>query len=220
MKKKLFILGVWASLFSMSPALSAPVGNLKVIGDIKPPTCMVNGTEQTDVIWDFGKVNLGLIPQNRNYELKPASASLEVICESKTYLTITPVDTYNEFSENPALYALVNKENTDQFVGAFSIDTKNFKVDEKNVFWGRSGPTEYRSTILIKNTISGWTSTSQSQVNASSLKLVPGNKFSVDITTGDYSEIYSRTKLSTNGIDLTKSVDYIGNVVLTFNFGV
>ncbi|MFG0743748.1 fimbrial protein, partial [Providencia sp. TYF_10] len=50
------------SLISLSGvALSAPVANLKVTGSITPPTCMVNGGEEADVLYQFD-ITPGIFP--------------------------------------------------------------------------------------------------------------------------------------------------------------
>ncbi|EOV8629492.1 TPA: fimbrial protein, partial [Proteus mirabilis] len=63
MKKVLLSLAM-LSVISTPVLAKAPVANLKINGDIKPPTCTINGATQSDVIFDYGVISPTLIPQS------------------------------------------------------------------------------------------------------------------------------------------------------------
>ncbi|HGN1887798.1 TPA: fimbrial protein, partial [Proteus mirabilis] len=63
MKKVLLSLTMLA-IISTPVLAKSPVANLKINGDIKPPTCTINGATQSDVIFDYGVISPTLIPQS------------------------------------------------------------------------------------------------------------------------------------------------------------
>lgn len=64
------VLALAITILSTS-ALSAPVGNLKVLGDIKPPTCTVNGSSETELFYNFDNISPSIIPQDSVYNGLP-----------------------------------------------------------------------------------------------------------------------------------------------------
>ncbi|EPW7050633.1 fimbrial protein, partial [Proteus mirabilis] len=72
----------------------------------------------------------------------------------------------------------------------------------------------------------GWTSKQQTEsVDKGSLALISGEIFQANFRQGIESNptqtfILSRDELSKKGIDLSNGLDFIGEAVLTFNFGV
>ncbi len=60
MKKALLSLAM-LTVISTPVLAKTPVANLKINGDIKPPTCTVNGATQSDVIFNLGKISPTLI---------------------------------------------------------------------------------------------------------------------------------------------------------------
>lgn len=80
------------SLITLSgAALSAPVANLKVTGSITPPTCTVNGEEETDVLYQFD-ISPGIFPASGNLVLDAKTQPIEVVCDATTYLTFDASD--------------------------------------------------------------------------------------------------------------------------------
>ncbi len=77
------IAGITAALLCSS-AFSAPIGNLKVAGDIKPPTCTVNGATQSDVIFDYGRISPSLIPVSSVYQY-PANLATNTVTIYKKF---------------------------------------------------------------------------------------------------------------------------------------
>ncbi|WP_421649299.1 hypothetical protein [Moellerella wisconsensis] len=71
---------------------------IKVTGDIKPPTCTVNGSTQNNLVFDLGKISPSLIPQSTiyKYDIKTAQGTITVACDANTYLTFKAIDTYGD----------------------------------------------------------------------------------------------------------------------------
>ncbi len=70
--KKLLLSLTMLAIISTPVLAKSPVANLKINGDIKPPTCTINGATQSDVIFDYGVISPTLIPQSKIYSY-PAS---------------------------------------------------------------------------------------------------------------------------------------------------
>ncbi|MFN6798908.1 fimbrial protein, partial [Proteus mirabilis] len=68
--------------------------NLKINGDIKPPTCTINGATQSDVIFDYGVISPTLIPKSKIYSYPASMAQNTVTIDSdaKTFLTCVASD--------------------------------------------------------------------------------------------------------------------------------
>ncbi|HIE6172277.1 TPA: fimbrial protein, partial [Proteus mirabilis] len=62
--KKLLLSLTMLVIISTPVLAKSPVANLKINGDIKPPTCTINGATQSDVIFDYGVISPTLIPQS------------------------------------------------------------------------------------------------------------------------------------------------------------
>ena len=99
MKKVLLSLAM-LSIISAPVLAKTPAANLKINGDIKPPTCTVHGATQSDVIFDYGVISPTLIPQSKNYEYPLATGknTVTVECDAKTYLTFVASDTWTFFN--------------------------------------------------------------------------------------------------------------------------
>ena len=83
MKKVLLSLTMLA-IISTPVLAKSPVANLKINGDIKPPTCTINGVTQSDVIFDLGKISPSLIPKSSNYIYPHNTTSTNVTIECAT----------------------------------------------------------------------------------------------------------------------------------------
>ncbi|HGN0024219.1 TPA: fimbrial protein [Proteus mirabilis] len=234
MKKVLLSLTMLA-IISTPVLAKSPVANLKINGDIKPPTCTINGVTQSDVIFDYGVISPTLIPQSKiySYPASMAQNTVTVECDAKTYLTFVASDTYadTELSVNntSGWFHLVDKKNPETAVGAAFFVWDNVTVDGKPAYISRANDVAITggdfNNVLYKGPTNGWTSEQQSDVNKNSLKLISGeifqSKFRQGIeSTSNQTFILSRDELSKKGIDLSNGLDFIGEAVLTFNFGV
>nr|MBO8919322.1 type 1 fimbrial protein [Proteus mirabilis] len=62
-----------------------PVANLKINGDIKPPTCTINGGN-VDLVYNLGNISPSVIPNDMTYNQLPSiSNTLTVTCDSSTF---------------------------------------------------------------------------------------------------------------------------------------
>ena len=230
--KKNFLYFTLLAAISTSALAVTPSAQLQISGDIKPPTCTINSSNNTEVVFDYGRISPSLIPQSSNYQyvdMKPET-SISIECDAKTYLTFIPTDTYGDVdldyntSFDSAWFRLVDKANPDKAVGASFFNWKDATVDGKTAFISRATPktAEVGVSVLVKNNIHGWTSEQQEDVSAASLKLVSGEIFTTKFIPGisSHTFILSRDKLAKKAIDISNGLDFIGEAVLTFSFGV
>lgn len=237
MKKQLLGLSVLVTFLSASALAAGPVANIQVTGDIKPPTCTVNGGND-DLLYALGNYSPSLISNTSVYQFPSVSNQLTVSCDAETYLTFKgedaypSVDTIISSTENInakyATFNLVNADNTEQQVGGIVFKWSNVMVDGQPAFLSRAndGPnagTWNQDTVLQKNVTIGWTSKQQKNVAVDELALVSGKVFTADIynrNDSNRSYILSNETLATIGIDISERVDFIGQSILTFSFGV
>ncbi|MCD4605069.1 DUF1120 domain-containing protein [Proteus mirabilis] len=231
MKKVLLSLAM-LSIISTPVLAKAPVANLKINGDIKPPTCTINGATQRDVIFDYGVISPTLIPQSTVYSYSDIGVqnTVTIECDAKTYLTFTASDTYadTELSVNntSGWFHLVDKANPETAVGAAFFAWDNVTVDSKPAYISRANDVSITGTsynnALYKGPTNGWTSEKQTSVDKNALALISGEIFQASFRQGMTMStfILSRDELSKKGIDLSNGLDFMGEAVLTFNFGV
>ncbi|EPQ0403398.1 DUF1120 domain-containing protein, partial [Proteus mirabilis] len=216
-----------------TPVLAkSPVANLKINGDIKPPTCTINGATQRDVIFDYGVISPTLIPQSTVYSYSDIGVqnTVTIECDAKTYLTFTASDTYadTELSVNntSGWFHLVDKANPETAVGAAFFAWDNVTVDSKPAYISRANDVSITGTsynnALYKGPTNGWTSERQTSVDKNALALISGEIFQASFRQGLTMStfILSKDELSKKGIDLSNGLDFMGEAVLTFNFGV
>ena len=161
-------------------------------------------------------------------KVKYVLASIE--CDAKTYLTFVASDTYDsaELANNTlAQFHLVDKENPETAVGAASFLWEDVTVDSKPAYISRANDVTITETnyynVLYKGATNGWTSEQQKgNVSKESLALIPGEVFQAV-----FKDVYkipsfllSKDALNKKGIDLSNGLDFMGEAVLTFNFGV
>ena len=231
--KKLLLSLTMLAIISTPVLAKSPVANLKINGDIKPPTCTVNGATQRDVIFDYGVISPTLIPQSTVYSYSDIGVqnTVTIECDAKTYLTFTASDTYadTELSVNntSGWFHLVDKANPETAVGAAFFAWDNVTVDSKPAYISRANDVSITGTsynnALYKGPTNGWTSKQQTEsVDKGSLALISGEIFQASFRQGMTMStfILSRDELSKKGIDLSNGLDFIGEAVLTFNFGV
>ena len=230
--KKLLLSLTMLAIISTPVLAKSPVANLKINGDIKPPTCTINGATQSDVIFDYGVISPTLIPQSTVYSYSDIGVqnTVTIECDAKTYLTFTASDTYadTELSVNntSGWFHLVDKANPETAVGAAFFAWDNVTVDSKPAYISRANDVSITGTsynnALYKGPTNGWTSEKQTSVDKNALALISGEIFQASFRQGMTMStfILSRDELSKKGIDLSNGLDFIGEAVLTFNFGV
>ncbi|AUU13465.1 TPA: DUF1120 domain-containing protein [Proteus mirabilis] len=230
--KKLLLSLTMLAIISTPVLAKSPVANLKINGDIKPPTCTINGATQRDVIFDYGVISPTLIPQSTVYYYSDIGVqnTVTIECDAKTYLTFTASDTYadTELSVNntSGWFHLVDKANPETAVGAAFFAWDNVTVDSKPAYISRANDVSITGTsynnALYKGPTNGWTSEKQTSVDKNALALISGEIFQASFRQGMTMStfILSRDELSKKGIDLSNGLDFMGEAVLTFNFGV
>lgn len=231
------------TIFNSSAAwAAAPVANLVVTGDIKPPTCTVNGGDN-NLLYNLGAVSPSLIPQDTTYNGLPSiSNQLTVTCDAETFLTFQATDHYpNPFVLLPNMNInfeantvnLVNSADTTQTMGWAMFNWFDVTVDGNTAYLSRANNGRADNGVwtaptgLVVNATNGWTSEQQRFVAPAALNLLSGKEFSAKIRNqvGQYNDygftvLYSKSMLAEKGIDISDGVDYTGQVLLTFNFGV
>lgn len=236
-------LGILIAMLVSVSATAAPVANLKISGEIKAPTCTVNGSEQADLIYNLGAVSPSLIPQSTGYNGLPSvSNTLSVNCDAATYLTFKATDTYaNDFIQGPGMtshykevtFNLVDANSPDKTVGGIQYRWDSVKADGIDTYISRAndGPGDDgdwpANNKLMKGVTNGWTKKQQKDVDPAELELVSASNFSASFsnslseTTG-WSNTYllPKDELAKQGVDLSNGIDYISNAILTFSFGV
>lgn len=228
---RLIIISLVVVFFSSS-TLTAPVANLKISGDIKPPTCTVNGgTESGDINFNFPKISPGVLNEKEKIPLNLAaslSQPLVVMCDAETYLTFIPTDSYTvnhttSYNIKETLFGLVDTV-TGKEIGAITFYAGDNKVDGEEVYVSSSLRTGYeRGRTLTKNSVMGWTSKQQQGIPPSELALVSGKQFETRLYV--YQHAYSSyirptEDLVNDGVDISDGLNYIGQAVLNFNFGI
>ncbi|ELX8378476.1 type 1 fimbrial protein [Providencia vermicola] len=210
--------------------------NLKVNGDIKPPTCLVNGMEKTDIIYDMGKLSLDVIPVSDMYIFPSESLvknTVTVTCDATTYLTFMANDTYQSLnlpatplkSSYGHIYFRFNVGEPQALGGVYFL-LEDLEVDNKAVYarrlYSNIKPTSgIRDNTLTKDEYYGWANVAKETVDTSEFQesLVPGKVFSVSFKQGG-AFINSRTDLSKANINLNDGINYNAEAVVTFNFGI
>ncbi|SPY76701.1 fimbrial protein [Providencia rustigianii] len=216
-KIKLLIL---SSIFVSPWIMANTSANIKITGDIKQPTCLVNGNKQSDVIFELADISPKDLNQTSYISLKSnVSKNVTVSCDAETYLTYRAVDTYMNTPwpafVSPDYFNMVLSDNSNKSVGLVLFSTSDVTIDSKSAFIARDGVTA-NNTVVRKNILNGW-ATKDSTVFAN--RLTAGKIFSANFTAaGGY--LSSINQFNTDGIDLSSKVNYQAEVVLAFNFGI
>ncbi|HGM9888503.1 TPA: DUF1120 domain-containing protein, partial [Proteus mirabilis] len=220
--KKLLLSLTMLAIISTPVLAKSPVANLKINGDIKPPTCTINGATQRDVIFDYGVISPTLIPQSTVYSYSDIGVqnTVTIECDAKTYLTFTASDTYadTELSVNntSGWFHLVDKANPETAVGAAFFAWDNVTVDSKPAYISRANDVSITGTsynnALYKGPTNGWTSERQTSVDKNALALISGEIFQASFRQGLTMStfILSKDELSKKGIDLSNGLDFMG----------
>ncbi|HEJ9541987.1 TPA: type 1 fimbrial protein [Proteus mirabilis] len=86
MKKKFLYLAL-LTIVSSSSFAATPSAKLKINGDIKPPTCSINGGNQ-EILFDYGNISPSIIPESTNYALGSQYADIKISCDVDTFLNL------------------------------------------------------------------------------------------------------------------------------------
>lgn len=209
------------STILMSPAVFAGTSaNIKVSGVVKMPTCLINGHEQSDIVFELVKTSPRDLSQTTYTVLKsPVKKNVTVTCDAETYLTYRATDTYQStpwsVASGDAYFFMVHSNHTDKSIGAVVFSVSDVTIDAKTAFVAKDGVAE-NNGIMTKKILNGF-GTKSSTIFAN--KLTAGKVFSADfLTTSVY--INSINQLTAYGIDLTSNIDYQAEAVLAFNFGI
>ena len=241
MKKKHWNLLLLATNLLFSVGATVPVANIQINGKITPPTCTVNGAAQSDVIFDLGAISPSLIPLSGPYIYPRNIRSNKVIieCDAVTYLTFKATDTYANSALTfpaivsatlqPLIFRLVDTQDTTKSVGGIIYYWWGAQVDGNDVFVSRANDINASAgggnNLLVAETTNGWTHTQQMKVDINQLDLSPGKLFSLTFSTTSGTASYpifiiSQQELETKGIDISNGLDFTGETVLTFRFGI
>ncbi|ETT06218.1 hypothetical protein [Providencia alcalifaciens] len=209
------------STILMSPAVFAGTSaNIKVSGVVKMPTCLINGHEQSDIIFELVKTSPRYLSQTSYTVLQsPVKKNVTITCDAETYLTYRATDTYQSIpwptASGDNYFFMVNSDHTDKSIGAVVFSVSDVTIDAKTAFVAKDGVTE-NNGIMTKKILNGF-GTKSSTIFAN--KLTAGKVFSADFLTSSV-YISSINQLTASGIDLTSNVDYQAEAVLAFNFGI
>ena len=241
MKKKHWNLLLLATNLLFSVGATVPVANIQINGKITPPTCTVNGAAQSDVIFDLGAISPSLIPISEPYIYPRNIRSNKIIieCDAVTYLTFNATDTYatsaltfpSNISANiqPLIFRLVDTQDTSKSVGGIIYYWWGAQVDGNDVFVSRSNDINANAgggnNLLVAEATNGWTHVQQMKTDIDKLDLSPGKVFSLSFSTTSGTASYpifiiSQQELETKEIDISNGLDFTGETVLTFRFGI
>ncbi|HHN8583817.1 TPA: hypothetical protein ACRR2I_004364, partial [Providencia rettgeri] len=202
------------------------------------PTCDINSGNE-DIIFDYGKISPGLLKPNEATAVRlpgDSTRNLLVSCDALTFLTFTTTESYplKDYSFYPNFYLWPNATKwiygivdaqTGKDIGVtsgVSISASTATVDGKKAFVSFVSTGVDSDTLLVKNRVGGMTKTNQggSTISkASELNLMPGKLFSLDISSPSI-YIKSLNGLAADGVDIGEGIDFIGQIVMTFSFGV
>ncbi|AIN65203.1 type 1 fimbrial protein [Providencia stuartii] len=233
MKNTIKYLGL-LPLLAVSFSYADTNANLKVSGDIKPPTCMVNGEEQTNIIYDMGKLSVDVIPMSSMYifpENSKVKNTVTVTCDAQTYLIFMATDTYQGLSlpSTPVSSSYSHKYfhingGKPAALGGVSFLVKDAKVDNNSGYVRRLYNSTHATSrlgdyVLTKGEYYGWSNTKHEagDKDAFMQSLIPGKVFSASFEQ-DSVFINSRDDLAKANIELNDELNYNAEAVITFSF--
>lgn len=236
MMTKLSVVTTITTTLFCSSILAAPIGNVKVAGDIKPPTCTINGSTQSDVIFELGNISPMML-QSEFYSFSSQDEkNIVITCDAATYLTFKTTDAYASattklsypnvpyYHTSAYYFSLVPTVDPSKRIGGIAFKAKSASVDGvvtvisrandgDYVVNSQTNPLLYDQYIMNRNTMT-WTSTSTNNVSPTSLKLIAGKVFAMNIAPVN-THLYSKTN-----IDSSSGVEYQGLAVMNFKFGI
>ncbi|WP_239504510.1 fimbrial protein, partial [Providencia stuartii] len=184
--------------------------NLKVSGDIKPPTCSINNQNEVDIEYRFD-IAPEMFPSSDILYLDGETKRIEIVCDAATYLNFIAKDNRSDSVINPGdiLFGL-GKYGADnsQNIGVYTITMSNATVKEN------SEEADKNVLILSGNTAKLKTDVNQLKKIAwaeTSTKLAAGKIFAADF------EVYAVLDIiRTNNIE---DISLDGSATLSFGFG-
>ncbi|HEM8293616.1 hypothetical protein ACBQ54_18385 [Providencia vermicola] len=236
MKKTLLSLSV-LGLLSSACAFSTPVTNVKINGNIKPPTCVINGMgNEADIEFKFSPINPAMLTKTTDFYTFPGIRNtLSVVCDATTYLIFTMTDVYpisdyvDKFGSTAYRvrnYGLVDPV-TGKEVGGIVFVGQNLTVDGQKVFMGQTAGTNARGVprgYFVKDRVSTWTTIDKYPVNSiNDLDFMPGQTFGMDISTVNglgYTYLKPTQVLAADGVNVNDGFNFIGQAIMTFKFGI
>ncbi|EPL6456545.1 fimbrial protein [Providencia rettgeri] len=214
MKKKLIssiIATSFIALFSI-PTLSAPVANLKISGDIKPPSCTINGLDNPDIVFEFN-IPASSLSSGEDLKLNGKTQAITVFCDASTYLSLRPVDNRagTELTEGIYNFGLGTHGDNNIKIGYYDIILNNGFYRQSPgserisaSFRKNLNSLTYPSFKLDKTAAASWADASTNS------GLAAGQEFTAGITVSP----------TINGsLKNEDSVLLDGNAVLEFSFG-
>ena len=235
MKNTIKYLGL-LPLLAVSFSYADTNANLKVSGDIKPPTCMVNGEEQTNIIYDMGKLSVDVIPMSNRYifpENSKIKNTVTVTCDAETYLLFMATDLYESLNlpSTPVSPDIAHKYfhingGKPAALGGVSFLVKDAKVNNNSGYVRRlynsihstAGLGQY---VLTKGEYYGWSKANGESISKNEFmrSLIPGKVFSANFEQ-ESMFINSRNDLAKANIELNDEVNYNAEAIITFNFSI
>ncbi len=218
------------SAMLVSPTVFANTSaNINVLGEIKPPTCLINGANQSDIIFSLPTISPRFLLKSSSYDISKLGKikkEITVVCDAETFLTFNASDVYaniiHSMSTSPYFFSVVSSKEVDKSIGSMLFVYEDVKVDSIKAYISAVLPKGQTNPIVLsKNALIGWSkSENASASNAELFKVLKSGKiFSLSLVNSS-TYINSIDSLTASGIDLASEVNYQGEVILTFNFGV
>lgn len=213
MKKSTLALSLLMTFLATSTAVqaAAPTADLKVIGEITPPTCNVAAPENG--VYDFGKIPSNLIQATTITPLQAETKTWSVSCDAETYLTFSVVDNRADSAsvDSTTTYGLGNVNGIGK-IGFYTAAMGNAKVDgvPSRLFTAASGATSVTPAIAVsitKGTNMGWASSSANSLQS-------GKVFVSNISV---TPVLATT--ATMGGPITDIVNLDGLMTMNFSYG-
>lgn len=191
-----------------SAAFSTPVANLKVAGSITPPTCVVNGQEESDVVYQYD-ITPALFPVSGHLVLQPKIKPIEVMCDATTYLAFEASDSRDgtALTTGNTTFGLGTYGENNLKIGYFTITMQNITVKDDaqataKIVGIASSNTYLTTFVLDKTKKMGW----GTAVNT----LTPAKIFAANIVV--------RPTINSEMKNTDGDVTLDGNAVLAFSF--
>ncbi|MEK2485603.1 fimbrial protein [Providencia stuartii] len=183
--------------------------NLKVSGDIKPPTCSINNQNEVDIVYNY-TISPEMLNRSGRTSLDKQKKRVEIVCDATTYLSFVAQDNRVSPSDAALLFGLGTYGADNNEIGVYSITISNATVkenseeDAKRVLVLPEGSKAVAETSIAKMKKTAWAETST--------KLAPGKIFAADF------EVYAVLNIiRTNNIE---DISLDGSATLSFGFGI
>lgn len=219
---KKFLLAAILVVVGGSAYAAGPVANLKIDGRVTPPTCTINGAERGEMSADLGRISPALLKSSENM-LNAVSVPLTISCNADTYMTFVSTDSnkgvdLDFFNNQDQYYGLVSDADKTKSVGVYYVRFNSLTVDGKKAYYGRETMSSTDNALIYNNKRMGWTTETQTNVAPGAFKFAHGKIFTAELQVNGV--LFKNSVLSAKGINVTEEVDYSGETVLAFNFGI